>query len=163
MMINRVKPKKLREKHDVSRASIPRPHEEIEYLSIWALMVSNDCALKILSGTRFGLVTRFIDHFTTRLRTTSNYSAIANLHALHITAANTKSSSAYSVFTSRFLVTDYTSWDPSASTLKPFQAGHRLTTELSQSQSHIATDGHSVSKSWCRTPSGDHDQIFITI
>jgi hypothetical protein len=30
----------------------------------------------------------------------------------------------------------------------------------SQSQSHIATDGHSVSKSWCRAPSGTHDQIF---
>jgi hypothetical protein len=33
----------------------------------------------------------------------------------------------------------------------------------SQSQSHIATDGQSVSKSWCRTPSDSHDQIFITI
>jgi hypothetical protein len=33
----------------------------------------------------------------------------------------------------------------------------------SQSQSHIATDGQSVSKSWCRAPSGDHDQIFITV
>jgi hypothetical protein len=32
-----------------------------------------------------------------------------------------------------------------------------------QSQSHIATDGQSVSKSWCRAPSGAHDQIFITV
>jgi hypothetical protein len=32
----------------------------------------------------------------------------------------------------------------------------------SQSQSHIATDGQSASKSWCRTPSGAHDQIFFT-
>jgi hypothetical protein len=31
----------------------------------------------------------------------------------------------------------------------------------SQSQSHIATDGQSVSLSWCRAPSGAHDQIFI--
>jgi hypothetical protein len=30
-------------------------------------------------------------------------------------------------------------------------------------QSHIATDGQSVSKSWCRAPSGAHDQIFITV
>jgi hypothetical protein len=30
----------------------------------------------------------------------------------------------------------------------------------SQSQSHIATDGQSVSKFWCRAPSGAHDQIF---
>jgi hypothetical protein len=33
----------------------------------------------------------------------------------------------------------------------------------SQSQSHIATDGQSVSKSWCRAPSGAHDQIFVTV
>jgi hypothetical protein len=31
-----------------------------------------------------------------------------------------------------------------------------------QSQSHIATDGQSISKSWCRAPSGAHAQIFIT-
>jgi hypothetical protein len=42
-----------------------------------------------------------------------------------------------------------------------------LTTEASlhsasQTQSHIATDGQSVSKSWCRAPSGAHDQICIT-
>jgi hypothetical protein len=33
----------------------------------------------------------------------------------------------------------------------------------SQSQSYIATDGQSISKSWRRAPSGDHDQIFITL
>jgi hypothetical protein len=33
----------------------------------------------------------------------------------------------------------------------------------SQSQSYIATDGQSVSKSWCQAPSGAHDQIFITV
>ena len=32
-----------------------------------------------------------------------------------------------------------------------------------QSQSHIATDGQSVSKFWCQAPSGAHDQIFITL
>jgi hypothetical protein len=32
-----------------------------------------------------------------------------------------------------------------------------------KSQSHIATDGQSVSKSWCQAPSGVHDQIFITV
>jgi hypothetical protein len=31
------------------------------------------------------------------------------------------------------------------------------------SQSHIATDGQSASKSWCRAPSGAYDQIFITV
>jgi hypothetical protein len=33
----------------------------------------------------------------------------------------------------------------------------------SQSQSHIATDGRSISKTWCRAPSGAHDQIFIIV
>jgi hypothetical protein len=33
----------------------------------------------------------------------------------------------------------------------------------SQSQSHIATYGQSISKSWCRAPPGAHDQIFITV
>jgi hypothetical protein len=36
-------------------------------------------------------------------------------------------------------------------------------TEWSQNQSHIATDGQSISKSWCRAPSGDLDQIFISL
>jgi hypothetical protein len=34
---------------------------------------------------------------------------------------------------------------------------------VKSSQSHIATDGQSVSKSWCRAPSGAYDQIFITV
>jgi hypothetical protein len=33
----------------------------------------------------------------------------------------------------------------------------------SQSQSHIATDGQSISKSWCEAPSGAHDQIFNSL
>jgi hypothetical protein len=32
-----------------------------------------------------------------------------------------------------------------------------------QSQSHIATDGQSVSKSWCQAPSWAYDQIFCTV
>jgi hypothetical protein len=32
-----------------------------------------------------------------------------------------------------------------------------------RSRSHIATDGQSVSKSWCRAPSGAHDQVYISI
>jgi hypothetical protein len=34
---------------------------------------------------------------------------------------------------------------------------------VSQSQSNIATDGQSASKSWCQAPSGAHEQIFITV
>jgi hypothetical protein len=33
----------------------------------------------------------------------------------------------------------------------------------SQSQGHIATDGQSVCLSWCRAPSGAHDQILVTV
>jgi hypothetical protein len=39
----------------------------------------------------------------------------------------------------------------------------RLPFSSSVSQSHIATDNQSVSKSWCRAPSGTHDQIFIAV
>jgi hypothetical protein len=45
-------------------------------------------------------------------------------------------------------------WTPSSNSLIPLK---------SQSQSHIETDGQSISKSWCRAPSGAHDQIFITL
>jgi hypothetical protein len=34
---------------------------------------------------------------------------------------------------------------------------------VSRSQSHIEIDGQSVSLSWCRAPSEDHDQILVTI
>jgi hypothetical protein len=57
----------------------------------------------------------FIDHLYIPLGTTSNYSAIADLHALQITATNTKHSPARSAFSSRFLVTDVNSGDSSAS------------------------------------------------
>jgi hypothetical protein len=52
---------------------------------------------------------------------------------------------------------------------------HRVTVEVfdpastrgqplsSQSQSHIATDGQSVSKSWCQAPFGAYDPIFSTV
>jgi hypothetical protein len=33
----------------------------------------------------------------------------------------------------------------------------------SESQSHFTTDSQSVCLSWCRAPSGAHDQIFISI
>jgi hypothetical protein len=31
------------------------------------------------------------------------------------------------------------------------------------SLSHIATDGQSVCLSWCRAPSGAHDQVLVTV
>jgi hypothetical protein len=44
----------------------------------------------------------------------------------------------------------------------PFLTSECLTTDWT-SQSHIATDGQPVIKSWCRAPSGAHDQILITV
>jgi hypothetical protein len=47
------------------------------------------------------------------------------------------------------------------------EADFQLTTDnwigRSRSWSHIATDGQLTSKSWCRAPSGAHDQIFNTL
>jgi hypothetical protein len=54
----------------------------------------------------------------TRLRTTSTYNAIADLHTLQITRAHVKSSQ--SAFTSHFLVMDE---DSSASVVMPLPAG----------------------------------------
>jgi hypothetical protein len=33
----------------------------------------------------------------------------------------------------------------------------------SESQSHVTTDGQPVSQSWCRAPSGTHDQMFVAV
>jgi hypothetical protein len=46
---------------------------------------------------------------------------------------------------------------------QPLHVIYSSTRESSQSQSHISTDGQSISKSWCRPPSGAHEQIFITL
>jgi hypothetical protein len=63
-------------------------------------------------GGGVGLDIGFIDHLYTRLGTTSNYSATANLHNLQIRA---KHFPACWLFTSRFLVTASNSGDSSAS------------------------------------------------
>jgi hypothetical protein len=38
-----------------------------------------------------------------------------------------------------------------------------VTPSVSQSQSHIPTDGQSVYLSWCRAPAGAHDQMFLLV
>jgi hypothetical protein len=55
----------------------------------------------------YELVHGFIDHLYTPLKTTSNYSAIADLHTLQFTVTHTLG---FSVFTSRILATDLTQW-----------------------------------------------------
>jgi hypothetical protein len=52
----------------------------------------------------FGLQVGFTDHFNTRIVTSLNYSAIADLRTLQTTTAQAKSP-VCCVFTSRFLVT----------------------------------------------------------
>jgi hypothetical protein len=61
-----------------------------------------------------------IAHLYTRLGTTNNYSAIAELHNLQLTREHAKSSQ--SAFTSRFLVTDLNNGDSSASVVMPWPA-----------------------------------------
>jgi hypothetical protein len=39
----------------------------------------------------------------------------------------------------------------------------RLKIIRTQSQSHVTTDGQPVSQSWCRAPSGAHDQMFVAV
>jgi hypothetical protein len=46
--------------------------------------------------------------------------------------------------------------------IRPCFCSSRSYTDWS-SQSHIATDCQSVSRSWCRAPSGAHDKIFTTL
>jgi hypothetical protein len=76
----------------------------------------------------FELEIRFIGHFSTRLVTALNYSAIADLHTLQITTAHAKSSTYVCyVFNTRSLVKASNSGDSSASTLSCTKSSlHRL-------------------------------------
>jgi hypothetical protein len=74
----------------------------------------------------FGFVIVFIDRFDTRLVTTFNYSAIANLHTLQIT----RSFLARSVFTSICLLTASNNAYSSASGLKSTLIRGFLLTQL---------------------------------
>jgi hypothetical protein len=87
-------------------------------------------------------VSGFIDHFTTQLGITSNYSTIVHPDTLQITAASTKPSPVRSVFTNRFLVMAFNSEDSSASMLMPFPAGHHPTTQLSSKLVPLITLHH---------------------
>jgi hypothetical protein len=98
-------------------------------------------------------VNGFLDHLYTRLVSTSNYSATANLHNLQITTAAVKPFPPCCVFNSRSLATASNSEDFSASRAQilspqpPVQ--NSLTTE---SESYVTTDGQSASLSWYKAP-----------
>jgi hypothetical protein len=83
------------------------------------LFIYKDVYLLSRVGRGFWTEIEFIDHFITRLVTTSNYSTIANLHTF-ITTALAKSFPACNVITSSCLVTVSNSGDSSASALKAF-------------------------------------------
>jgi hypothetical protein len=70
-----------------------------------------------------------IEHLYTLLISTSNYSAIDDLHTLQFTRAHAKSSQ--SAFTGRFLAMDLNNGDSSASVLTSLTVGYHSTTELS--------------------------------
>jgi hypothetical protein len=119
-----------------------------------------------------------IGFISTSVRSSHNhtyYSPIADLHNFHSTVAHALG---FSVSTSRLLATGLSTETSTSSqyeiilviscsiTMEPrnsTKSSPRLSLAQSQSQNHIVTDGQSVSKSWCRAPSGAHDQIFITV
>jgi hypothetical protein len=100
-----------------------------------------------------------IGHLYTQLVITLNYRVNADFHNLQVFSSS-------SDFTSSCLVTDSNNvYSPAPGpsllwTAAPLQLNYSY---QSQSQSYIATDGRSISKSWCRAPSGAHDQIFIIV
>jgi hypothetical protein len=116
----------------------------------------------------FELEIGFIDHFNTQLVIKFNYRAIADFHTLLSLFQPTVSSlinAWYWLLTMASPVLP--GWSPlwtAAFQLSLFFTDSR-TERLgsSQSESHIATDSRSVSKSWCRATSGAHDKIFITV
>jgi hypothetical protein len=84
----------------------------------------------------------FIDHLRTRLRTTSNYSSLANLHNSQITTQFVKSFTPCRVIIRRFLVSASNKGYSSTSVLKSSRNGGSLPTELfsSDSRTELSTD-----------------------
>jgi hypothetical protein len=87
-----------------------------------------------------------LDHFTTRLETASNYSAIANLHNSEITTAPVKPFPACFVYTSCSLVTASKSGDPSVSTLKSSLHSLPYKTDLVSPVLFLITPQHGPSR-----------------
>jgi hypothetical protein len=112
---------------------------------------------------------------TLSLLITLKYSAIADLHNFHFTVAQALG---FSVFTSRLLATDLNTETSASNHYEVFllfrlQSLWNLGTKNSSGLTPPAYDWlvtalelvrvKSVNQSWCRAPSGAHDQIFITV
>jgi hypothetical protein len=90
------------------------------------LILSRTCSMECDYRRGFRLDVGFIDHLCTHFGTTSNYSAIANLHTSQITIAHAKSFPACCVFSSRSLVTASSSGVSSAFALTSLLNGGSL-------------------------------------
>jgi hypothetical protein len=101
-----------------------------------------------VTETGFGLVIAFIDSVTAR-----NYKQLQQFHI------PTTTHKLVLLFTRQFFI--FTTKLPRLSSTD--NSRERLSTVWRQSQSYIVTDGRSISKCWCRAPSGAHVQIFITL
>jgi hypothetical protein len=113
--------------------------------------------------TGFGLVNRFIDRLYTRLISTSNYSATADIHNSQITTALAKLFPACYVYIDRSLATAANSRDSSTSRVQAFSSQPPVQNSTESEVKIKVTLRLTVSKSWCRGTSGAHDQIFITV
>jgi hypothetical protein len=91
-------------------------------------------------------VNRFVEH--SQVVTTNNANSIADFR---------------NVFTRRSVITNLSNRDSSASAVRWLTLHNRALTSTVKSQSHIATDGQSVSLSWCRPPAGAHNQMFLLV
>jgi hypothetical protein len=110
------------------------------------LRISSRCR-ECDSRRGFGLGIGFIDHFSTQLVITLNYSAIADLYTLKITRARSKCFAACSVCASSCLVTACNNGYSSASVLKSSLNGGSFPTELFfKSKSKLHCDWRSVSQ-----------------
>jgi hypothetical protein len=96
---------------------------------------------------------------------------MADLHKLQFTVSHALG---FSVSTSRLIATDLNTENGTSNhdedflpflVQSPWNLGTHLKLSLGQSQSESEShcDWRSVSLSWCRAPSGAHDQILITV
>jgi hypothetical protein len=113
-------------------------------------------------------VSGFVDHLHTPPGTTSNFSAIANLHNSQITTAPAKPFSSPLYLHQPFPRNGFWQWrffifPRSGPVFTPSRAELNSQLTGSESESYITTDGQSPICVGVKNPSGAYDQIFITV